>query len=102
MSTPFESLDDALNISREDDVVDITPVGASPMKKRESRKPVEPTNKEEDREKDYQYARAHLYDLVEKMQYSCLQVVLISLISYTLTGMLMTTLHLLWVTLTLS
>lgn len=68
MSTPFESLDDALNISREDDVVDITPVGASPMKKRESRKPVEPTNKEEDREKDYQYARAHLYDLVEKMQ----------------------------------
>ena len=68
MSTPFESLDDALNISREDDIVDITPVGDSSLKRRESKKPVVPTNKEEDREKDYQYARGQLYDLVEKMQ----------------------------------
>ena len=31
-------------------------------------KKVEPTNKEEDREKDYQYARGQLYNIIDKMQ----------------------------------
>ena len=63
MSTPFESLDDAFNISSEkEEVVDIVPTEKSELKK------VEPTNKEEDREKDYQYARGQLYNIIDKMQ----------------------------------
>ena len=66
MSTPFESLDEAFNISNEE-VVDITPVEASPLKKKE-KKEVVPTNKREDQEKDYQFARGNLYSVIEKMQ----------------------------------
>ena len=63
MSTPFESLDDAFNISSEkEEVVDIVPTEKKELKK------VEPTNKEEDREKDYQYARGQLYNIIDKMQ----------------------------------
>ena len=47
---------------------DITPVGeAKPIKKT---KPLIVSDKGEDKEKDYQYARAQLYDIVEKMQES--------------------------------
>lgn len=54
---------DALN-----DTFDITPVGeAKPIKKT---KPLIVSDKGEDKEKDYQYARAQLYDIVEKMQES--------------------------------
>lgn len=63
MTTPFESLDDAFNIGPEEEVLDITPV-----EKPKSLKKVEPTDKYEDREKDYQYARGEIYDLVGKMQ----------------------------------
>ena len=50
------------------DVLDITPVGeAQPIKKT---KPLIVSDKGEDKEKDYQYARAQLYDIVEKMQES--------------------------------
>jgi hypothetical protein len=47
---------------------DITPVGETkPIKKT---KPLIVSDKGEDKEKDYQYARAQLYDIVEKMQES--------------------------------
>ncbi len=66
MATPFESLDDAFNISPEkEEILDITPlVDDKPVKKAE----VVPTNKNEDREKDYQYARGQMYSIIEKMQ----------------------------------
>ena len=58
MST-FESLDNTF---------DIVPSGeAKPIKKQ---KPLIISDKSEDKEKDYQYARAQLYDIVEKMQES--------------------------------
>ena len=58
MST-FNSMDDAF---------DITPIGETkPIKKT---KPLIVSDKGEDKEKDYQYARAQLYDIVEKMQES--------------------------------
>ena len=64
MTTPFESLDEAFNINNEE-VVDITPVEeAKPIVKNE----VVPSNKADDREKDYQYARSNLYTVIEKMQ----------------------------------
>ena len=51
-----------------DDVLDISPVGeAQPIRKS---KPLIVSDKGEDKEKDYQYARAQLYDIVEKMQES--------------------------------
>ena len=62
----FDELNETFGIKPEEETLDITPVENSPLKK--SKKPVEPTNKLEDREKDYQYARGQLYDLVEKMQ----------------------------------
>lgn len=51
------------------DCFDITPIGqeAKPIKKQ---KPLIVSDKGEDKEKDYQYARAQLYDIVEKMQES--------------------------------
>lgn len=58
MST-FDSLDETF---------DITP--AEVVEKPVKAKPVPVTNKGEDREKDYQYSRAQLYNLVEKMQES--------------------------------
>ena len=64
----FDELNDTFDIKPEEETLDITPVENNPLKKRESKKPVIPTNKLEDREKDYQYARGQLYDLVEKMQ----------------------------------
>ena len=67
MTTPFESLDDAFNTTPTEEVVsaEIVPLeDAKPVKKSK----VEPANKVEDREKDYQYARGQLYDVVEKMQ----------------------------------
>ena len=49
-----------------DNTFDITPVGdVKPIKKS---KPLIVSDKGEDKEKDYQYARAQLYDIVEKMQ----------------------------------
>ena len=58
MST-FDSLDNTF---------DIVPSGeAKPIKKQ---KPLIVSDKGEDKEKDYQYARAQLYDIVEKMQES--------------------------------
>ena len=51
-----------------DDVLDISPVGETqPIRKS---KPLIVSDKGEDKEKDYQYARAQLYDIVEKMQES--------------------------------
>lgn len=56
MST-FDSLDNTF---------DVVPVGETqPIKKS---KPLIVSDKGEDKEKDYQYARAQLYDIVEKMQ----------------------------------
>ena len=56
MST-FDSLDNTF---------DIVPSGeAKPIRKS---KPLIVSDKGEDKEKDYQYARAQLYDIVEKMQ----------------------------------
>ena len=63
MST-FDSLNDTF---------DITPVSSEvqevkPIKT--NKKPLIISDKGEDKEKDYQYARAQLYDIVEKMQES--------------------------------
>ena len=56
------------NFDSLNDTFDITPVGESrPIKKT---KPLIISDKGEDKEKDYQYARAQLYDIVEKMQES--------------------------------
>ena len=59
-------LDKEFGISEEEQVVDIVPVEAQiePEKKKKEREVVE------DKQKDYQYARAQLYDIVEKMQES--------------------------------
>ena len=59
MST-FDSLDDCF---------DITPVGEDPKPIKKT-KPLIVSDKGEDKEKDYQYARAQIYDIVEKMQES--------------------------------
>ena len=58
MST-FESLDNTFDI--------VPAAEATPIKKQ---KPLIVSDKSEDKEKDYQYARAQLYDIVEKMQES--------------------------------
>ena len=58
MST-FDSLNDTFDIVPADE--------ARPIKKT---KPLIVSDKGEDKEKDYQYARAQLYDIVEKMQES--------------------------------
>ena len=58
MST-FDSLNDTF---------DIEPAPIEKVEK--AKKPLVMSNKQEDREKDYSYARAQLYDLVEKMQES--------------------------------
>ena len=61
MTKPFESLDDALNVTP-DEVLDITEV------KEETPKLASRTTKDEDREQDYQYARNNLHSIIEKMQ----------------------------------
>ena len=59
MANHFDSLDETC---------DITPVEeVKPVKKE---KPLIISDKETDKEKDYQYARGQLYDIVEKMQES--------------------------------
>ena len=57
MSKQFDNLDDVFDITPQEEI--------KPVKKE---KPLIISDKETDREKDYQYARAQLYDLVEKMQ----------------------------------
>ena len=57
----FDELDETFDMKKEEEVVDITPV-------KKSKKPIIVSDKSEDKEKDYQYARAQLYDIVEKMQ----------------------------------
>ncbi len=60
MTKPFESLDEAFDITRaEEEVVDITPVETAPIAKVE---------RKSDREKDYEYSRGQLYNVIEKMQ----------------------------------
>lgn len=64
MANHFEDLDNTFDITPEkEESVEI-------IQKKPSRKPLVISNKEDDREKDYQYARAQLYDIVEKMQES--------------------------------
>ena len=58
MAKPFDALDDTF---------DITPSEPKPIKKA---KPDIEISKGDDREKDYTYARAQLYNIVEKMQES--------------------------------
>ena len=55
-----------------DKTFDIEPVDAEVIKpiKKPKKKPLIISDKSEDKEKDYQYARAQLYDIVEKMQES--------------------------------
>lgn len=60
MTKPFESLDETFNTAKvEEEVVDITPV--EPAK-------LETVAKKSDREKDYEYSRGQLYNVIEKMQ----------------------------------
>ena len=49
------------------DCFDITPVGEEPKPIKQNKKPLIISDKGEDKEKDYQYARAQIYDIVEKM-----------------------------------
>ena len=60
MTKPFESLDDALNVTP-DEVLDLTTA-------EEETELAVPTSKDEDREEDYQYARNNLHSIIEKMQ----------------------------------
>ena len=64
MST-FDSLNETFDVSAEIVKVDEEPTTA-PIKR--NKKPLIISDKGEDKEKDYQYARAQLYDIVEKMQ----------------------------------
>ena len=64
MST-FDSLNDTFDVSAEIVKVEEEPT-VKPIKR--NKKPLIISDKGEDKEKDYQYARAQLYDIVEKMQ----------------------------------
>ena len=66
MST-FDSLNDTFDVSAEIVKVEEEPT-AKPIKR--NKKPLIISDKGEDKEKDYQYARAQIYDIVEKMQES--------------------------------
>jgi hypothetical protein len=61
MDNSFDSLDQAFDIT-------VTPEEAPKPVKRV--KPIIETDKAEDRQKDYTYARSQLYNIVEKMQES--------------------------------
>ena len=61
MANHFDSLDDTF---------DITPTEVEEVKPVKKEKPLIISDKETDKEKDYQYARGQLYDIVEKMQES--------------------------------
>ena len=66
----YESLDNTFGITPEDkkESKAIEAMAPKPIKKPKPNLAI--SNKGEDKEKDYQYARAQLYDLVEKMQES--------------------------------
>jgi len=66
MST-FDSLNDTFDVSAEIVKVEEEPT-VKPIKR--NKKPLIISDKGEDKEKDYQYARAQIYDIVEKMQES--------------------------------
>ena len=66
MST-FDSLNDTFDVSAEIVKVEEEPT-TKPIKR--NKKPLIISDKGEDQEKDYQYARAQIYDIVEKMQES--------------------------------
>ena len=66
MST-FDSLNETFDVSAEIVKVEEEPT-AKPIKR--NKKPLIISDKGEDKEKDYQYARAQIYDIVEKMQES--------------------------------
>ena len=61
MMSHFDELDNTFDMKKEEDVVDITPI-------KKSKKPIIISNKGEDQQKDYQYARGQLYNILEKMQ----------------------------------
>ena len=63
----FDSLNDTFDVSAEIVKVEEEPT-AKPIKR--NKKPLIISDKGEDKEKDYQYARAQIYDIVEKMQES--------------------------------
>ena len=66
MST-FDSLNETFDVSAE--IVKVEEeTTAKPIKR--NKKPLIISDKGEDQEKDYQYARAQIYDIVEKMQES--------------------------------
>ena len=66
----YESLDNTFGITPEDEkeCKAIEAMAPKPIKKPKPNLAI--SDKGEDKEKDYQYARAQLYDLVEKMQES--------------------------------
>ena len=64
MTKEFEDLDKTFDIQPEE--VESLEI----IEKKPKVKPLVLSDKAEDREKDYQYARAQLYDIVEKMQES--------------------------------
>ena len=66
MST-FDSLNETFDVSAEIVKVEEEPT-TKPIKR--NKKPLIISDKGEDQEKDYQYARAQIYDIVEKMQES--------------------------------
>ena len=61
-----KELDKEFGITDTEEIVDITPIESKiePEKKKKEKEVVD------DKKKDYQYARAQLYDIVEKMQES--------------------------------
>ena len=59
-----KELDKEFGISEQEEVVDIVPIEAKIEPEKKKREEVD------DKKKDYQYARAQLYDIVEKMQES--------------------------------
>ena len=66
----FDSLDDTFGITPEDKKESKAIEAMSPKPIKRVKPDITISNKSEDQEKDYQYARAQLYDLVEKMQES--------------------------------
>ena len=60
----FDDLDNKFDVEPQPEDVEI--VESAPRKMRK----IQETNPKEDQQKDYQYARAQLYDIVEKMQES--------------------------------
>ena len=61
MTKPFDSLDETFNIEKTEEVTDIVEVDDEDIV-------LAPSNKLEDREDDYQFARGQLHDIIEKMQ----------------------------------